>query len=246
MATDYSNLVAQLEALADSATTAKAQSADSVEVKASRAASTLSALIGTEGFPTIGEAEEVEAFADTLKRVMALGPSAFDRSDGDALAKRVATMLALDPEDAPDAFKPVADAAKLAVDAWNESAPRRGGRPAGSSGESTTPASQKLSTNNLKSVRVTMTRPDGVVKTIEHGSTWSSLSDQINRVFKDVIGKSDVNDGSVSYGKSDPSARDAWRKATKALKSGDMGPHAFDIDTGATGKINVSLEGVSA
>lgn len=231
MATNFGSLVSQLEDLAQSATEANAASGDSVEVKASRLAANLAAVLKTEGFPL----DPSDAWFDQLDAIKALGPTAFPREDGDAISSRLAKLLALDEDDRPAAFANVAPRAEAAVNAWHEAAPKRGRRSTGGGGS--VPEGQLLSTSNLARVVIDVSMPDGSTKHFEPASNWSNVSYTIAQVTKDLAGD--------TYGVLDPSSREAWRAAREAIRTGNMGPHTFSVNTGETGVVTVTMRGVA-
>ena len=224
MATNYKTLVTTLAEQAEAAEAAKAAKSDAPEVKAARAARSLSALLPEIGYPV------PDVMAAALTDLSAMSPDAFDRTEGDSIADRLAKMLALDPEDAPASFANVAEDARAAVDAWRSTKPGR--RASNGTGEGSTPESQLLSTYGIDAVTIVLTMPeDAPDRTVTHRTHWSSLSNEINKAFKVWQGAAEDAPG-YSYGKSDPSAREAWRAAVDAMRAGEVGPFVFTIEDG--------------
>jgi hypothetical protein len=237
MATNFKALLDTLTTSVESVEEAKSKATDSPEAKAARQArSLLSSLAEVDGV-------DLDALKAQLAPVMAHAPSTIDFSEGEAVARRLSALLSLDPEDRPASFAAIADDASSALDRWRSLTMRR--RSSGGGGNASTPPSQLLRTFGIKSVRITLTRPDGASSTVEHSTHFSSLTDQITKVVKSVLGAEDVTDGSISFGKVDPTAREAWRAAKEAMRAGEVGPFTFSVNTGPdTGVVGVSIEAI--
>lgn len=216
----------------------KGAKADSVEAKMAKAARTLLTVPDAFGAPIPA------GVSKWLTEATTLSPEGFDRMEGDLLASILSSLSGVPETFRPKGFDKVADKVAEAVDAWNATRPGR--RSGSGSGESTTPASQKLATFGIGSVKLTMTSdklPEPRV--VQHGSTWSSLSAEINKVAKVIDGKADAAPGSYSYQDVDTAAGPAWRAFVDKVKADPKAKASFSVKLGK-GTLKVDAEGVPA
>lgn len=240
MATNYKAILSEFTEQVDASEKARENKSDSPEVKLARAARQVIQL-APEAAPTM-PSEEVSAWLNSLS---ALSVDAFDRTQGDLLGSRIDALLKLDPEDAPASFASIADDARSALTRWLATKPgRRSGNGSGESTKESNP-NQWLDTFGIDKVELTMTSDalDAPVS-IAHGSTWSSLSDQINRVSKVIDGMEDAPPRTYSYGIVDPSARVAWRAFVADVKQNPNAHSEFNITLGK-GTLHVVAQGVA-
>lgn len=230
-------MLAELVTATTAAAEAKGTKADAPEARMAKAARLLLTTPDVFGAPIPAGVNKWLESASTLSA------DAFDRLEGDLLSSILSSLAGVPESFRPKGFDKVADKVAEAVENWNATRP---GRRSGGTGESTTPESQKLSTFGIGSIRLTMSGPNlAEPKVVEHGSTWSSLSAEINKVAKVVDGRESAAPGEYSYQKVDPKAGPAWRAYVDAVKADPKATATLSIKL-AKGTLTVKAEGIPA
>lgn len=212
-------LLDAFEAVVSGAEQVKASTEVTTEIKAARQArSLLSVLLSAdEGSILADNPVNLEnALTEWLQAVPA--EVSVDRTEGNALASKVTSLMGA-AEYAPLGFD--LERADALVSRWKSvsgRAPR---------GEGKSDPAQRVGFP----ISLAFTYPEGAPDTmpsasIQHDSTWSSVSAEISKraCMLDGIGRGE------GYTRPAP-ARDAWRAARKAIKAGEPGPFTVEVPT---------------